>query len=100
MEPCVRIEAWAARPNADLGIYAYAYEASMRTHRSIPASINRGAFHHFKESQLPHLAYILAFHLAKIGKGAKKHVFGGRTGRLGAQASAQAPKREATETQT
>ncbi|MED6136933.1 hypothetical protein PIB30_060312 [Stylosanthes scabra] len=30
--------------------------APMRTHRSIPASINRGAFHHFKESPLPHLA--------------------------------------------
>ncbi|MED6124741.1 hypothetical protein PIB30_061785 [Stylosanthes scabra] len=50
MEPCVRIQAWAARPNADLCTYAYAYEASMRTHRSIPASINRGAFHHFKRA--------------------------------------------------
>ncbi|MED6204664.1 hypothetical protein PIB30_011082 [Stylosanthes scabra] len=38
---CVRIQAWAARPIADLGIYAYAYEASMCTHRSIPASIDR-----------------------------------------------------------
>ncbi|MED6181775.1 DNA (cytosine-5-)-methyltransferase [Stylosanthes scabra] len=56
MEPCVRIQAWAARPNADLDTYAYAYEASMRTHRSIPASINRGAFHHFNGSPLPHLA--------------------------------------------
>ncbi|MED6222775.1 hypothetical protein PIB30_067645 [Stylosanthes scabra] len=45
---CVRIRAWAARPIADLGTYAYAYEASMHTHRSIPASINRGVFHHFK----------------------------------------------------
>ncbi|MED6125191.1 hypothetical protein PIB30_066370 [Stylosanthes scabra] len=34
MEPCVRIQAWAARPIVDLGTYAYAYEASMRTHRS------------------------------------------------------------------
>ncbi|MED6224377.1 hypothetical protein PIB30_083330, partial [Stylosanthes scabra] len=48
MEPCVHIQAWAACPIADLGSYAYAYEASMHTHRSIPASINRGAFHHFK----------------------------------------------------
>ncbi|MED6219309.1 hypothetical protein PIB30_034652 [Stylosanthes scabra] len=56
MEPCVRIQACAARPNADLGTYAYAYEASMRTHRSIPTSINRGAFHHFKRSPLPYLA--------------------------------------------
>ncbi|MED6121103.1 hypothetical protein PIB30_027039 [Stylosanthes scabra] len=53
---CVRIQAWAARPNANLGTYAYAYEASMRTHRSIPASINRAALHHFKGSPLPHLA--------------------------------------------
>ncbi|MED6148830.1 hypothetical protein PIB30_056707 [Stylosanthes scabra] len=50
MEPCVRIQAWAARPITDLSTYAYAYEASMRTHRSIPASINRGAFHHFKRA--------------------------------------------------
>ncbi|MED6178192.1 hypothetical protein PIB30_105259 [Stylosanthes scabra] len=50
IEPCVRIQAWAARPIADLGTYAYAYEASMRTHRSIPASINRGAFYHFKRA--------------------------------------------------
>ncbi|MED6164324.1 hypothetical protein PIB30_088715 [Stylosanthes scabra] len=56
MEPLVCIQAWAARPIAYLGTYAYAYEASMRTHRSIPASINRGAFHHFKGSPLPHLA--------------------------------------------
>ncbi|MED6134533.1 hypothetical protein PIB30_037832 [Stylosanthes scabra] len=53
---CVRIQAWAAHPNADLGTYAYAYEASMRTYRSILASINRGAFHHFKGIPLPHLA--------------------------------------------
>ncbi|MED6121018.1 hypothetical protein PIB30_026091 [Stylosanthes scabra] len=50
MEACVRIQAWAARPNADLGTYAYAYEASKCTHGSIPASINRGAFHHFKRA--------------------------------------------------
>ncbi|MED6195249.1 hypothetical protein PIB30_036135 [Stylosanthes scabra] len=50
MEPCVHIQAWAAHPIADLGTYAYAYEAFMRTHRSIPASINRGAFHHFKRA--------------------------------------------------
>ncbi|MED6220775.1 hypothetical protein PIB30_048119 [Stylosanthes scabra] len=56
MEPCVRIQACATRPIADLGTYAYAYEASMRTHRSIPASINKRAFHHFKEIPLPHLA--------------------------------------------
>ncbi|MED6195405.1 hypothetical protein PIB30_037601 [Stylosanthes scabra] len=48
MEPCVRKQAWAARPIADLGTYAYAYDASMHTHRSIPTSINRGAFYHFK----------------------------------------------------
>ncbi|MED6157599.1 hypothetical protein PIB30_024768 [Stylosanthes scabra] len=47
MELCVRIQARAARPIADLGTYTYAYEASMRTHRSIPSSINRGAFYHF-----------------------------------------------------
>ncbi|MED6157578.1 hypothetical protein PIB30_024419 [Stylosanthes scabra] len=50
MGPCVRIQAWAARPIAELGTYAYAYEASMHTHRSIPASINRGTFHHFKRA--------------------------------------------------
>ncbi|MED6127805.1 hypothetical protein PIB30_091648 [Stylosanthes scabra] len=55
-EPCVRIQAWAACPIVDLGTYAYAYEASMRTRRSFPASINRGAFHRFKGSPLPHLA--------------------------------------------
>ncbi|MED6218156.1 hypothetical protein PIB30_024338 [Stylosanthes scabra] len=47
---------WAARLFGRTDTYAYAFRASMRTHRSIPASINRGAFHHFKESQLPHLA--------------------------------------------
>ncbi|MED6207631.1 hypothetical protein PIB30_037502 [Stylosanthes scabra] len=35
--------------------WSHAYE-SKRTHRSIPASINRGAFHNFKGSPLPHLA--------------------------------------------
>ncbi|MED6170558.1 hypothetical protein PIB30_032129 [Stylosanthes scabra] len=39
---------WAARLFGRTDTYAYALRASMRTHRSIPASINRGAFHHFK----------------------------------------------------
>ncbi|MED6147003.1 hypothetical protein PIB30_039961 [Stylosanthes scabra] len=29
LEPCVHIQAWAARPIADLGTQVYAYEASM-----------------------------------------------------------------------
>ncbi|MED6196394.1 hypothetical protein PIB30_046999 [Stylosanthes scabra] len=39
---------WAARLFGRTNTYAYALRASMRTHRPIPASINRGAFHHFK----------------------------------------------------
>ncbi|MED6145299.1 hypothetical protein PIB30_023881 [Stylosanthes scabra] len=30
MDPCVRIQAWAAHPIADLGTHAYTYEASMQ----------------------------------------------------------------------
>ncbi|MED6207407.1 hypothetical protein PIB30_035508 [Stylosanthes scabra] len=36
IEPYVRIQAWTAHPIVDLGTYAYAYEASMRTHSSLP----------------------------------------------------------------
>ncbi|MED6200219.1 hypothetical protein PIB30_082977 [Stylosanthes scabra] len=39
---------WAARLFGRTDTYAYAYEVSMRAHWGISASINRGAFHHFK----------------------------------------------------
>ncbi|MED6196678.1 hypothetical protein PIB30_049609 [Stylosanthes scabra] len=47
---------WAARLFGRTDTYAYTLRASMRTHRSTPASINRGAIHHFQGSPLPHLA--------------------------------------------
>ncbi|MED6109093.1 hypothetical protein PIB30_030427 [Stylosanthes scabra] len=56
MKPCVRILAWAARPNVDFGTNVYAPEAFMRTHRSFPTSINRGAIHHFKRAYFTFLA--------------------------------------------
>ncbi|MED6145995.1 hypothetical protein PIB30_030454 [Stylosanthes scabra] len=39
---------WAAHLFGRTYTYVYASRASMRTHRSLPASINRGAFQHFK----------------------------------------------------
>ncbi|MED6170933.1 hypothetical protein PIB30_035898 [Stylosanthes scabra] len=47
---------WAAHLFGRTDTYVYAFRASMRMHRSILASINRGAFHNFKGSPLPHLA--------------------------------------------
>ncbi|MED6186769.1 hypothetical protein PIB30_069905 [Stylosanthes scabra] len=41
---------WAACLFGRMDTYAYASRASMRTHRSLPAFIKRGAFHHFKSA--------------------------------------------------
>ncbi|MED6141238.1 hypothetical protein PIB30_101270 [Stylosanthes scabra] len=55
---------------------------------------------HWSDSDTDSDTRTISLDTVKIVKGAKKHEFGGKTGCLGAQASAQAPKREATETQT
>ncbi|MED6133088.1 hypothetical protein PIB30_025240, partial [Stylosanthes scabra] len=47
---------WEARPKGCFDTDAYAFRASWRTHQWFSASINRGAFDHFKGSPLPHLA--------------------------------------------